>query len=105
MKEIKGYEGYEITEDGRVWSNKTNRYLKLSKDKDGYYKVTLSKNGNEKQFFVHRLVAEAYIKNPENKKQQTTQMVILIIITILIYSGQRIMNKMKIIIGKKQKQN
>jgi len=43
MKEIKGYEGYEITEDGRVWSNKTNRYLKLSKDKDGYYKVTLSK--------------------------------------------------------------
>lgn len=55
MKEIKGYEGYEITEDGRVWSNKTNRYLKLSKDKDGYYKVTLSKNGNEKQFFCSQI--------------------------------------------------
>ena len=47
-KKIKGYEGYEITEDGRVWSNKTNRYLKPSKDKDGYYKITLSKNGGEK---------------------------------------------------------
>lgn len=68
MKEIKRYEGYEITEDGRIWSNKTNRYLKPSKDKDGYYKVILSKNGDQKQFFVHRLVAEAYIENPENKR-------------------------------------
>ena len=68
MKEIKGYENYKITEDGQVWSSNINRYLKPSKDKDGYYKVTLSKNSEQKQFFVHRLVAETYLENPDNKK-------------------------------------
>ena len=68
MKEIKGYENYKITEDGQVWSNNINRYLKPVKDKDGYYKVTLSKNSEQKQFFIHRLVAETYLENFDNKK-------------------------------------
>ena len=45
MKDIKGYEGlYAITEDGRVWSYITKRYLKQMNDKDGYLQVNLYKN-------------------------------------------------------------
>ena len=36
-------------------------------EKGGYHKAKLFKNGKEKGFLVHRLVAEAFIPNPENK--------------------------------------
>ena len=68
MKDIENYEGkYAITEDGKVWSYKSNKFLKPSLDKDGYYKVSLCSNSKYKQFFIHRLVAIAFIPNPENK--------------------------------------
>lgn len=38
-------------------------------DKDGYLKVTLSKNGKRFQTMAHRLVASAFLDNPENKEQ------------------------------------
>ena len=58
MKDILGYENeYAITEDGQVWSYKSNIFLKPLIDKDGYYKVALSQNSKYKQFFIHRLVA------------------------------------------------
>lgn len=69
MIDIIGFEGeYAISEYGEVWSYKTNRYLKPCFDKDGYKKVTLSKQGVEKQYFVHRLVATMYVKNLDNKE-------------------------------------
>lgn len=67
MKDIKNYEGiYAITEDGRVWSYRNNMWLKPSTHYKGYQVVCLSVNGKAESFFVHRLVAEAYIPNPEN---------------------------------------
>ena len=67
--DIKGFEDYQITDDGRVWSKKNKRYLKLQKTTPGYCKVSLSKNGNVYQKQVHRLVAETFISNPDNLPQ------------------------------------
>ena len=69
MKPIEGYEGlYAITEDGQVWSYISNKFLnKRVQKRDGYELVNLYKDGKQKTFQVHRLVAEAFIPNPENK--------------------------------------
>lgn len=67
MKEIKGYEGlYAITSCGKVWSYRSNKFLKPAKTNVGYYYVNLSNNGEVKKILIHRLVAAAYIDNPEN---------------------------------------
>ena len=69
MKDIKNYEGeYAITSCGKVYSYKSKKFLKPQKRKDGYLQVALSKDGKKKWFFLHRLVAEAYIANPDNLK-------------------------------------
>ena len=70
MRDVKGYEGlYGITSCGKVWSYKNERFLKPYANNNGYLGVALSKNGKAKQFLVHRLVAEAYIPNPNNLPQ------------------------------------
>ena len=69
-KDIEEYEGlYQVSNLGRVYSVKRNKYKKLSKDKDGYLFVCISKQGKHKGYRVHRLVAQAFIPNPENKPQ------------------------------------
>ena len=68
--DIEGYEGvYQVSNFGRVRSLKaTNtRILKLRLEQDGYLTVGLYKNG-VKYPVVHRLVAKAFIPNPENKR-------------------------------------
>ena len=70
MKDIVGYEGeYAITRDGKVWSYKRNKFLKCSDNGKGYYQINLYKNGKGKNYLIHRLVAEAYIPNPEGLPQ------------------------------------
>ena len=65
LKDIKDYEGeYAITRDGRVWSYKSNKFLKHGLVK-GYHRVCLCKEGKCKNFRVHRLVAQTFIPNPE----------------------------------------
>lgn len=70
MKDIKGYENlYSVTSCGKVWSCKSKKFLKPFKTKDGYLQVELCKNGIGKKYYLHRLVAEAYIPNIDNLPQ------------------------------------
>lgn len=81
MKDIVGYEGrYSVTEDGRVYSHPKsgsgghNGMWKILQKRphrsgDYYLVVSLTKDGKDKQYYVHRLVAETYIENPEGKSE------------------------------------
>ena len=69
-KPIPGYEGlYEVSNYGRVrsfkWSS-NGKILSPGKDGSGYLFVTLCKDGKTKLRRMHRLVAEAFIPNPNN---------------------------------------
>ena len=50
----------------RIWDGYTKE-VKTFKNKYGYIQVSLCKNGKQKSFKVHRLLATAFIPNPENK--------------------------------------
>jgi len=65
--EVKGYENYLIYPDGKVWSKNVKRYLSPRENKKGYLKVELYKDRIQKTHRIHRLVAEHYIDNPDNK--------------------------------------
>lgn len=79
-RDIEGYEGlYQVSSLGRVKTieriftdSKGREYKIISqikqifKTKNGYIRVKLWKNGKSKNFFVHRLVAIAFIDNPNN---------------------------------------
>lgn len=68
MKAIKGFEGlYGITEDGRVWSFYTNKFIKHSYLNTGYPMVTLWDGKKSHGRTLHRLVAEAYLPKVEGK--------------------------------------
>ncbi len=73
-KQIKGYEGlYEVSSQGNI-RNSRGKILKVHPQNSGYLQITLylkdegqPKNERRKKFLVHRLVAEAFIPNPETK--------------------------------------
>ena len=80
-KDIKGYEGlYQVSNLGRVkslpkfrncYNNRKyitkERYLKGRKNSKGYLRVALKSNEKNSTQFIHRLVAQAFISNPQNK--------------------------------------
>lgn len=81
-KDIEGYEGmYQVSNTGKVKSLKRvtkfkgkdytrteqEKLLTLAKHHKGYFKAQLRKNDKLKAFFIHRLVAQAFIPNPESK--------------------------------------
>ena len=65
------FEDYKITDEGFIISYKGSypRVKRPFVDRDGYLRVTLSINGKQKKFYVHRLVAMQYIPNTENKPE------------------------------------
>lgn len=68
MRDIVGLEGlYAITSCGKVWSYRSKKFLKPYKVGE-YLGVKLTKNNERKKYYIHRLVAEAYIPNPNGCK-------------------------------------
>ena len=75
-KDVVGYEGlYKVSNKGNVYSVARKdtigrkcggRMLKPLSHKVGYLQVQLHKNGKMKNKYIHRLVAEAFIPNPES---------------------------------------
>ena len=66
-KKIEGFEDYSVSNHGRVSNDKRNRVLKGHVHYSGYNRTALYKNKVMFQKRVHRLVAIAFIPNPENK--------------------------------------
>ena len=66
-KEIENTNGrYLVSDDGRVFSVLSNRIIKQQLNNTGYYRVELNINGVVKRLLVHRIVAKAFIPNPNN---------------------------------------
>ena len=57
----------KVTKDGRVFGPRGER--STNPKKSGYVQVSMSKNGKRNDFYVHRMVAELYIPNPNNKPE------------------------------------
>lgn len=74
-KDIKDYEGlYFLNELGEVFSypkrtRKGIRKLLPNKSNCGYFMIDLCKDGKVKKFLIHRLMAQTYLKNDEDKTQ------------------------------------
>jgi len=72
--DIKEYEGlYKVSSHGRVWSypkkgkgGHNGKMLSAGKDTNGYLKILLLKDKKRKTITIHRLVASAFIPNPNN---------------------------------------
>lgn len=81
FKDVEGYEGlYQVSNLGRVKRLESRRgrgrgyvvpehFIKHSVSSRGYCHVVLCKNGQTRTFNIHRLVAEAFIPNPDDKPQ------------------------------------
>lgn len=66
-KDIDGASLYKVSSNGDVVNKKTGKFRKWQDNGTGYYYVELTMNdGNKKKFYIHRLVAQAFIPNPDN---------------------------------------
>lgn len=67
MAQLENYSNYEIYEDGRIYSYKSKKWLSLTPRADGYIRVKMiDDNGKIQSLYLHRLVAMAYLPNPNN---------------------------------------
>lgn len=68
IKPIAGCAGYFVTDCGRVFSEKSNRWLARTVSKDGYSRVCMQVDGKTVNRQIHRLVAEAFIPDDGEKE-------------------------------------
>lgn len=66
IKQIENFPQYYITSFGRVWSKNSNRWLKPTVSQRGSHKREIVSLGRNNSFYIHRLVAKAFIPNPNN---------------------------------------
>lgn len=66
---IKGFKYHVINEAGEVTNLKTNNKIKPCLFKIGYFVYSINEDGHMYKRYLHRLLAEAFIPNPENKPQ------------------------------------
>jgi hypothetical protein len=64
---IKDYNNYYVTNDGKIYSTKSKRFIKLRTDSAGYKMIALYDGIRKADLLVHRIVAIQFIENPENK--------------------------------------
>lgn len=72
LRDIPGFEGrYAASASGKIWSYKNKIFLKDRDEKCGYRRISLRPNGSDQlqTFMIHRLVAMAWIPNPDNLPQ------------------------------------
>ena len=67
-KRIDGYANYEVSNFGRVCNAATERMLKGSINNGGYMCVNLCKEGKMKTHYIHKLVANEWVENPDSKR-------------------------------------
>lgn len=61
------YKVYEVSPEGFVKNLRTGRVLKTDVNRSGHHRVTMSVDGVVKRQYLHRLVAEKFVPNPDNK--------------------------------------
>lgn len=66
-KKIKNKQNYSVSDEGNIRNDKTGRILVLHKGTSGYYQVMLGRKTSP--LYVHRLVAIAFLENPNNYPQ------------------------------------
>ncbi|ATE83960.1 HNH endonuclease [Lactococcus phage LP0209] len=64
---IGGFENYEVSNLGKVRNIKSGRTLKPSLIQSGYLRHSLYKHNKRKNLLLHRIIATAFIDNPEEK--------------------------------------
>ena len=66
-KSISGYMNYEVSSIGRIRNISTGKLLTPYSDSSGHLKVGIYNEQNRKKYLVHKLVAQEFVNNPDNK--------------------------------------
>jgi len=69
LKYIAEYPRYAATPDGRIYSFKSDKFLKYMTKPNGYLCCSLTRDGKTRQILVHRVIASLFCDNPNNYTQ------------------------------------
>ena len=67
-KKIDGFENYKVSNKGRIRNTRTKKFLDGGVNNCGYVKICLTKDKKMRLHQLHRLVALAFVENPEHKE-------------------------------------